>query len=232
MAAELGFDDARFWRYPDVHRSMAVISGGTGHHRSPFGGIGDVEASLGVDVGRTDIDVYSARDYQTLDGFETEGPDPDVRSWTTRPGARGDLGLVHDGGPAMTILPPEMPYAEVRASVPKRLEFIEWAGHKPSPPSLRRRVRRRKRPRPGRPGPNQQTNTELGRGLASPGRGGWPAPTHASVSRRGRSPPEELYSGPQRFTPNPDPTENCSRSKRECSARPRARDSVVGLPNR
>lgn len=70
IAAELGVDEARFWRYPHVARTVAVLSGGTGDGVSPFGGRGDVEASIGIDVGRTEIDAYTSRAYDELDGFE------------------------------------------------------------------------------------------------------------------------------------------------------------------
>jgi len=93
IAAELGVDDgARFWRYPHVSRTVMVASGGTGDRRTPFGR-GDLEASVGVDLGRTDIDAYTDRTYTALDGFEN-GED---RTLTARLlgdhtlGARGDL---------------------------------------------------------------------------------------------------------------------------------------------
>jgi iron complex outermembrane receptor protein len=80
IAAELGTDNARFWRYPRVARLVTVLSGGTGHHRTPFGGIGDLEASIGVDAGRTEIDAFSSRSYSLPNGFE----DGDDRTTTFR----------------------------------------------------------------------------------------------------------------------------------------------------
>ena len=70
IAAELGVPNARFWRYPHISRTVAVLSAGTGHSRTPFGGQGDLEASLGVDFGRTDIDAYTSRSYSQTSGFE------------------------------------------------------------------------------------------------------------------------------------------------------------------
>lgn len=72
IAAELGVadEDARLWRYPHVSRTLTVLSGGTGFHASPFGGAGDLEASLGLDRGRTEIDAYTTRRYDERDGFE------------------------------------------------------------------------------------------------------------------------------------------------------------------
>jgi len=88
IAAELGVDDARFWRYPHVSRTLAVVSAGTGDRTSPFGGRGDIEASLGLDRGRTEIDSYTSRAYDELDGFE-DGKD---RTLTVRLLADQSLG--------------------------------------------------------------------------------------------------------------------------------------------
>jgi iron complex outermembrane receptor protein len=72
IAAELGIpdEDVRYWRYPRISRTLAVISGGTGDRLSPLGGYGDLEASVGLDVGRTDIDSYTSAAYSDLDAFE------------------------------------------------------------------------------------------------------------------------------------------------------------------
>jgi iron complex outermembrane receptor protein len=93
IAPELGVGDAaRYWRYPHVSRTVGVVSGGTGDRATPLGR-GDLEASLGVDLGRTDIDAYTDRSYATRAGFENG----DDRTLTARLlgdhtlGARGDL---------------------------------------------------------------------------------------------------------------------------------------------
>jgi iron complex outermembrane receptor protein len=72
IAAELGVPDgdARFWRYPHVSRTLAVLSAGTGDRKSPLGGYAGLEASLGFDNGRTDIDAYTSPTYEELDTFE------------------------------------------------------------------------------------------------------------------------------------------------------------------
>lgn len=104
IAAELGTDDARFWRYPVIRRMIAVASGGTGDRGTPLGR-GDLEASVGVDLGRTDIDAYDSREYTTLDGYEngddrtltlrllgdhTLGPHGDLRAAFTWAGINHD----------------------------------------------------------------------------------------------------------------------------------------------
>ena len=215
MAAELGYDDARFWRYPDVHRSMAVISGGTGHHRSPFGGTGDVEASIGLDFGRTDIDVYSARDYQTLNGFE-DGKD---RTLTFRMLADQSLGFRGDLRTAFTMVETRhdefLPAGEARyrQQVMSLGAETDWRlidmgqGINTLRLNLGGAYDVGKTPETGGREPGQPTLTELGGrvGLtmvAADGR----VQAHASASRRGRFPAlRELYSGAlNRFTPNPD----------------------------
>lgn len=94
IAAELGVadDDARLWRYPHVARTVLVASGGTGDRATPLGR-GDLEASVGLDLGRTEIDQYTSRSYRDITGFE----DGDDRTLTVRLlgdhtlGRRGDL---------------------------------------------------------------------------------------------------------------------------------------------
>lgn len=63
IPTELHSGSPRYWRYPHVSRSVAVLSGGTGDRDTPFGGRGDLEASVGVDVGRTEIVAYETGDY-------------------------------------------------------------------------------------------------------------------------------------------------------------------------
>jgi iron complex outermembrane receptor protein len=92
IAAELGAANPRFWRYPHLSRTLMVASGGTGDRATPLGR-GDLEASLGVDLGRTEIDAYSDRTYTQPAGFE-DGRD---RTLTSRLladhtlGSRGEL---------------------------------------------------------------------------------------------------------------------------------------------
>lgn len=97
IAAELGVTNARFWRYPTVRRTVAVASAGTGQRRGLFGGTGDLEASLGLDLGRSAIDAYASRAYAQTTGFENG----DDRALTLRLlgdhslGRRGDLRVAY-----------------------------------------------------------------------------------------------------------------------------------------
>lgn len=92
IAGELGADDPRLWRYPEVSRTVVAASAGTGFHDTPWGR-GDLEMSLGYDAGTTVIDSYADRAYDEVVGTE-QG---DHRTTTLRLlgdhslGARGDL---------------------------------------------------------------------------------------------------------------------------------------------
>lgn len=69
----------RFWRYPLAARLLAAISAGTGMRATPLGE-GSLEASIGVDVGRTEIESYASRAYEIVTGTE----DADDRMLTFR----------------------------------------------------------------------------------------------------------------------------------------------------
>jgi len=68
-------DDPRLWRYPDQRRLIAAASGGTGR-RETGRGVGDIEASIGVDVGSTRIEQFDSELFDTVD--ETEESDDRV----------------------------------------------------------------------------------------------------------------------------------------------------------
>ena len=92
IAAELGADEPRFWRYPDIRRTIVAASVGTGEHATGAGR-GDLEASVGYDVGKTDIRSYTSRAYDEIAGYE----DGDDRTLSMRLlgdhtlGSRGDF---------------------------------------------------------------------------------------------------------------------------------------------
>ncbi|MCA9753955.1 MAG: TonB-dependent receptor, partial [Gemmatimonadetes bacterium] len=217
IAAELGADDAdvRFWRYPRVHRTLAVVSAGTGDRPSPFGGHGDVEASVGLDLGRTDIDSYSSAAYDEITEFEngkdrtvtarvladqTLGRQTDLRSAFTFAEIRHDE-LVPDGefeyrqhlwsgGLEATWRAPHAvgPFSRLQWSVGGAWDVAdtrEAGGKTPQDPT-----------------------SEWGGRVGFTGAVTSDARTsvHASLSRRGRFPAlRELYSGAlNRFVPNPD----------------------------
>lgn len=79
IAAELGADDPRLWRYPHMSRTIMALSGGTGQRSTAFGS-GDLEASVGIDAGRTEVRSYTTRAYDEVIGTE----DGDDRTVTLR----------------------------------------------------------------------------------------------------------------------------------------------------
>ena len=92
IAAELGSENPRLWRYPNIRRTIVALSGGTGDRETALGR-GDLEASVGYDVGATDIRSYESRAFDVVDGVENG----DDRTLTLRLlgdhtlGSRGDL---------------------------------------------------------------------------------------------------------------------------------------------
>lgn len=215
IAAELGVDNARFWRYPRVSRTVAVASAGTGERRALFGGHGDLEASVGVDLGRTDIDAYSSRTYAERSGFE-DGRD---RGLTLRVlgdhtlGARGELraaftlsDLRHDE---------RLPDAEARyrqrlwsagGETVWRLIDEGRGGIHSLRLSVGGAVDVGATPETGgREALGRRTEWGARAGLAM-GLAGGGTLVHGGVSRRARFPSlRELYSGAlDRFAPNPD----------------------------
>jgi len=66
---ELHIAEPRLWRYPRASRWVTALSGGTGWRETPWGE-GDLEASLGIDVGATDIDAYESLAYDSITGGE------------------------------------------------------------------------------------------------------------------------------------------------------------------
>ncbi len=85
-------DEPRLWRYPEQRRLIAAISGGTGQRTTGMGS-GDLEVSIGVDLGSTLIEQFESEAFQTID--ETE--DSEDRVITVRLlgdhtlGAHGDI---------------------------------------------------------------------------------------------------------------------------------------------
>jgi iron complex outermembrane receptor protein len=66
---EAHVDDPRLWRYDQQDRFIAALTGGTGQRETAWG-TGDVEASIGIDVGRTFIDEYRTLSFRDVSGGE------------------------------------------------------------------------------------------------------------------------------------------------------------------
>ena len=84
--------DPRLWRYPDQKRVITAVSGGTGRKETGWG-MGDIEASLGLDFGSFRIQQFDAPTYESV----IEEEEGDDRTVTLRVlgahsvGERGDL---------------------------------------------------------------------------------------------------------------------------------------------
>jgi iron complex outermembrane receptor protein len=214
IAAELGVDNARFWRYPEISRTIAVASGGTGDRASPLGGRGDVEVSLGVDAGRTNIDSYTSRQYDQTSSFEN-GED---RTLTLRlladqsVGGRGEL----RGAFTLSEIRHDEFLPDGGARYRQRLMSFgaenNWrliqngSGINTLRLSLGGAFDLAETPESGGREPQGRLDQWGGRlGLTAAARGG-NLILHAGVSRRGRFPAlRELYSGAlERFQPNPN----------------------------
>jgi iron complex outermembrane receptor protein len=216
IAAELIGAAPRFWRYPNIKRTIAVLTGGTGDRETFLGGRGDVELSFGVDLGRTDIDAYSARDYSQVTSFE----DGDDRTLTLRALADHDLGSRGDLRAAFTWA--EVRHDEFLTNTPDaryRQRLISIGGetnwrlieNRGALNALRLSVGGAfdiaETPESGGREPRQERFDDWGAraGLSATFNGG-NTMIHAGVSRRARFPAlRELYSGAlNRFAPNPD----------------------------
>ncbi len=73
-------DDPRLWRYPEQTRLFTAFSIGTGMRETGRGGRGDLEASVGLDLGSTRIDQYDSELFARVVG----GEDADDRTVTVR----------------------------------------------------------------------------------------------------------------------------------------------------
>lgn len=214
IAGELGVENPRLWRYPHIGRTIAVASAGTGDRKTPVGH-GDMEASVGLDFGRTEITSYTTRAYDATNGTENG----DARTTTLRLLADHTLGARGDLRAALTWadIRQDMSVSGVESAYRQRLASYGLE-------SVWRIVERSE-------GPLQAFRVSFGGALDqgdTPETGGLPSLEamsdwgarlgltallgeghtllHAGVSRRGRFPAlRETYSESlNRFEPNPD----------------------------
>jgi iron complex outermembrane receptor protein len=90
VAPEAHVEGPRLWRYPSQIRFFSGLSGGTGQ-RQTFLGEGDLEGTIGIDLGSTDIDQFASEAYQEITGGESS----DDRTLTLR--VLGDHSLGSQG---------------------------------------------------------------------------------------------------------------------------------------
>jgi len=90
-------DDPRLWRYPEQTRLFTAFSIGTGMRDTGGGGRGDLEASVGLDLGSSRIDEYDSELFSRVVG----GEDGDDRTVTVRLGGdhtAGEHGEIRAAG--------------------------------------------------------------------------------------------------------------------------------------
>lgn len=212
IAAELGNDSPRLWRYPSISRFITVVSGGTGDRVTPFGGRGDLEASIGIDVGRTEIESYTSRTYDQVADFENG----DDRTVTARLLGDHTLGERADLRAAFTFA--DIFHREILSGGTNEYQQRFWSAGGETIVRLLERAGALVRlsvggaldvgstPKTGdKPALGRLTDWGVRVGLTASVRGG-DVLLHAGGSRRGRFPAlRELYSGSlDRFEPNPD----------------------------
>lgn len=69
VAPEAHVVDPRLWRYPKQTRLITAFSSGTGQRATPWGE-GDLEVTLGLDLGTTHIDQYKTPAFEEVSGVE------------------------------------------------------------------------------------------------------------------------------------------------------------------
>lgn len=73
-------DEPRLWRYPDQSRLFTAFSIGTGVRETGGGGSGDLDLSVGLDLGSTQIDQYDSELFSRVE----ESEEADDRTVTVR----------------------------------------------------------------------------------------------------------------------------------------------------
>ncbi len=69
---ELHVEEPRLWRYPKQWQTVVALNAGTGQRSTPLGW-GDLEANIGFNVGRQDIEAFESLEYNQV--AETESGD-------------------------------------------------------------------------------------------------------------------------------------------------------------
>ena len=212
---EAHVDDPRLWRYPYQRRTIVAVSGGTGFHETALG-LADLEASVGLDLGRTEIDAFATEAFDEV--VDTELGDD--RTLTFR--LMGDAGVTErtELRAALTFADvdhdevigggPEMAYSQrlwsIGGEVEQRFDgFLGISGLGTTRVTLGIAADGSDTPESGdKPALERLWDWGARLGLASLSEGGGVS-YHASVSRRTRFPAlRELYSGALgRFEPNP-----------------------------
>lgn len=213
---EAHVQEPRLWRYPYQSRTIMALSGGTGFHETALG-MADLEAAVGLDLGRTEIDAFASEAFdQVVDTERGEDRtltlrlmgDAGVRERTDLRAALTFADVDHDevigGGP-------EVSYSQrlwsLGAEVEQRFDgFLDIPGLGTTRVTLGAAADGADTPESGdKPALDRLWDWGARLGLSSLSTGE-SVSYHASISRRTRFPAlRELYSGALgRFDPNPD----------------------------
>jgi len=205
---ELHVQNPTLWRYPRQWQTVAALSAGTGHKLTPLG-VGDLEASIGFNGGKQDIEAFESLSYDQV--VETESGDD--RTVTVR--VLGEHTVAIDGQLRAAASYADISHTEIldgteRNDYRQRLWSFgsEFAWQFPAVTELSVGVAL-----DGADTPESGGKPPLGRLSAWGARAGVSTlalrpdvQLHASASTRARFPAlRELYSGALgRFEPNPD----------------------------
>lgn len=213
IAAELGTDAARFWRYPETSRAIASLRAGTGDRATGMG-TGSLEGGVSLDVGREEIVAYTDAGYDRVDDRE-EGRGRTITARLRATHSLGDRGELRAAIDAGFVRHEEETAAEVREFEQRLLSTgveAEWALLEGAGPIQRVTA--------SAGGVWDRASTPVSGGLPALGAidewggrlglsalaNGGRTLLHAGISRRGRFPSlRESYSEAlARFVPNPD----------------------------
>ena len=203
-------DDPRLWRYPEQTRLFTAFSIGTGMRETGGGGRGDLEASIGVDLGSTRIDQYDSELFSRVVGRE-EADDRTISLRLEGDHTAGDRGDIRAAAPYADVFHDEILTPGGANSYRQRLWSLaaesEWrlGGSGRTRLSLGTVVDGADTPESGDKAPlGRLTQYGFRLGMSSLVSEG--LLLHGGVSRRARFPSlRELYSGALgRFEPNPD----------------------------
>jgi iron complex outermembrane receptor protein len=199
--------EQRLWRYPAQKRTFGTVGAGTGVRTTPWGQF-TLDASFGVNSGKTEIEAFTDRTFQTLDGLEKG----DERTLVTRVIAAHSFGgaIVRVGGTRASVRyletfddDPAARYTQnlstfgAETDIPFGSRFAISAGLG---------IDNAKNPETGGRSTSDDAKADWAGRLGLTANVSSMLRLHAAGSQRSRFPAlRELYSGSLgRFTPNPD----------------------------
>lgn len=89
---ELHVEEPRLWRYPEQRRTLAIVNASTGRRDTPFGR-GELQASVGLHDGHTEIESFASTAYDEVAGTEI-GDDRTVTARLVGEHSLGERGTI------------------------------------------------------------------------------------------------------------------------------------------